>query len=363
MASPTEEPVQPTNMVADQGSVRPSIELEEFTRAVPRAPDEARAFALADDVWSLVLPLGYIGIRSVNAYLLTLADGLVLVDCGSSLDPGWEALDYAVSQTGHQLSDIRLLVCTHLHMDHAGLAATLAERVGCDLARGPGPDVGHDAFRDRLIPLADRRRRAAREGVPDDELELLIGPLIANDGHYRRARFRRVLSPGERLRGVSCEWEVLPATGHAATQITLFDSRRRWLISADLVADIPMLEYGTTDDPVALHRASLDRTLALEAQCLLPGHGRPLEPATMVRQRLLAARSELDELVGLAAAAIAERPRSGYELSQLIGPDKVDLEWRQAALSIGMCLLEHLELTGRARSALGSDGVRRFAPR
>jgi glyoxylase-like metal-dependent hydrolase (beta-lactamase superfamily II) len=336
------------------------VTLEEFTRPVSRAPDDARAFRLADDLWSLVLPLGYIGIRSVNAYLLTLADGLALIDCGSALDPGWEALSHAVSRTGNDVGDIRLLVCTHLHMDHAGLAATVAERIGCDLARGRGPDAGHDAFRDRLVPLEARRRRAAREGVPDGELEALIGPLIANDGWHERARFQRVLDPGERLAGMAGSWEVVPATGHAAAQITLFESARRWLISADLVTDIPMLEYGTMGDPVALHRASLARILALDAECLLPGHGRPLQPAAMVRRRLLAARSEVDRLVDLASAAIAQSPHSGYEVSQLLDPGNLELEWRQAALSIGMCALEHLELTGRARSVLGHDGVRRF---
>lgn len=330
-------------------------------RPVPRAPEDARAFALAPGVWSLILPLPYPGIRSVNAYLLELAEGVALIDCGSSLKPGWDALRHAVAETGHDVAEIRLLVCTHMHTDHAGLAHTVAARTGCRLARGGGPADGHDAFRNRLAPLDDRRRRAVREGVPATEVETLIGPLIADDGRHTRATFDRVLAPGERLPATGGAWEVIPAQGHAASQIALFEPGRRWLISADLVAQIPMLEYGSMEDPVALHRASLDRVVALEPERLLPGHGRPIEPVSEVRERLLAARDALDQTVERAASAIAQRPRSGYELSELVDPDNRDLVWRQGALSLALCVLEHLEIRGRAASATGADGVRRFA--
>jgi glyoxylase-like metal-dependent hydrolase (beta-lactamase superfamily II) len=335
--------------------------LEEFTSPVSRTADEARAFALGGGAWSLVLPLCYPGIRSVNAYLLALVDGLALVDCGSALDPGWDALCHAVAQTGHELADVRLLICTHLHMDHAGLAHTVRERTGCQLARGAGPPTGHDAFRDITLPLPDRRRAAAREGVPAGEMSTLIGPLIADDGRHVRPDFDRVLHDGERLDSVDADWQVVSAPGHAASQIVLFDAGRRRLISADLVSSVPLLEYGAPDDPVRLQRASLNRAIALDLRMLLPGHGRPIEPASAVRERLLAARDGLDQAVELAAASIAERPRSGYELATLLTPGSEDLEERQSALSLALCLLEHLQAIGRARATI-DDGIRRFAP-
>lgn len=336
--------------------------LEQLTRPLSRSADEARAFTLDDDLWALALPLPYIILRSVNAYLIKLADGLALVDCGSSLPPTWDALNRAVAITGHQLADVNLLICTHLHMDHAGLADTVARRIGCQLARGPGPDNWHDGFRDRRIPLDQRRQRAVGEGVPASELRALVGPLVADDGHQRRPRFDRVLEPGELLVGVGDEWQVVPAQGHAAAQIVLFARRRRWLISADIAIVPPMLEWGSQADPVAAHRESLERMLALGAERLLPGHGRPIEPAVAARKRLLAARDALDESVSRARAAIAAAPCSAYELSELLQPGERDLEWRQSSLSLALCLLEHLEATGGATSMAGDDGVRRFVP-
>jgi glyoxylase-like metal-dependent hydrolase (beta-lactamase superfamily II) len=309
----------------------------------------------------VVLPLAYPGVHSVNAYLLELDDGLTLVDCGSALEPGWDALCHAVGQTGHRAGDIRRLICTHLHMDHAGLAGTLRKRTGCELVRGAGPDAGHDAFRDRWTPLAPRRARAARDGVGPDAATVLIGPLIGGDGERPRPPFDRLLIAGERLAGANGDWEVIAAPGHAGSQIVLWDATRRWLISADLVSPFPLLEYGSHTDPVASAADSLTRVLALGAERLLPGHGRPIEPADAVRAQLRAAADSLDAAVARAAAQIAQRPCSGFELSELLDPGNRDLEWRQSALSLAVCLLEHLEIGGRAEAITGSDGVRRFA--
>jgi glyoxylase-like metal-dependent hydrolase (beta-lactamase superfamily II) len=328
--------------------------------ASPAPGPAARAYELAPDLWSLALPLPYTSVRSVNAYLLETGPGLTLVDCGAAAHPGWELLCDAVAQTGHEITEVRSLVCTHLHADHAGQAERLAEVSGCRLARGAGPANGYDAFRERTVPAEDRRHRAAREGIPAGEVETRTEPPA--DGRRAHATFDQVLEPGDRLRGRGGEWEVVPVQGHAAAQIALFEAGRRWLISADLVAPEPMLEFGWMEDPVEVHRASLDRIAALDPVCLLPGHGRPIQPVEAVRELVGLARGGIDAMVQRAAAAIADRPHSAYELSERLDRDNpVAVEARQSAMSTSMCLLEHLERSGRAISATGADNVRRFA--
>ena len=62
----------------------------------------------------------------VNAYLLETDDGVLLVDAG------WpnrtEAIFNAVQESGHNPADIRNLVLTHGHIDHAGSAAEVRWR-------------------------------------------------------------------------------------------------------------------------------------------------------------------------------------------------------------------------------------------
>ncbi|WP_034383854.1 MBL fold metallo-hydrolase [Deinococcus sp. YIM 77859] len=63
----------------------------------------------------------------IAAYVLDTGDGLAVVDVG----PGstLPALEEGLSQLGAALSDVRHVLLTHIHLDHAGAAGRVAERV------------------------------------------------------------------------------------------------------------------------------------------------------------------------------------------------------------------------------------------
>jgi glyoxylase-like metal-dependent hydrolase (beta-lactamase superfamily II) len=62
--------------------------------------------------------------RSVGCYLLETEDGLALFDCGPS--PCLLQLERALGERGVQLEDVRHLLLSHIHLDHAGAAGVLA---------------------------------------------------------------------------------------------------------------------------------------------------------------------------------------------------------------------------------------------
>jgi hypothetical protein len=104
----------------------------------------------------------------------------------------------------------------------------------------------------------------------------------------------------------------------------------------------------------------VDRALALGAERLLPGHGRPVDGAGVVRERLTAARATAVDLVRVAREALADGECTAYEVSLHLDGDDPHLDWRQSALSIAVCTLEHLLITGDVVASVGSDGVRRW---
>ncbi len=80
-------------------------------------------------------------------------------------------LELALAQAGFAITDVRLVVCTHAHVDHCGLAAPITEAAGCELWIHPA--WGHIR---RLIDdpdaALDRRLEVARlSGVPGWALE------------------------------------------------------------------------------------------------------------------------------------------------------------------------------------------------
>ena len=324
-----------------------------------RRATDARASKLADGFWCLRLPLRFIAPRSVNAYLISLADGYCLVDCGTSLEPGWSALEYGLGLAGASPDQLSLLVCTHLHADHAGLAAEIVARTGCQFARGAGPETSDHRLRDPHVPLAERRRSGLHEGIPESELDEWVDPAPEDDLDYPHVVPDRILAAGDEIDSRPGAWTVVPAPGHSPTQIVLHNRDRRWLISADLAYDAgePFFEYGATPDPYADHIASIDRALELDAAVAFPGHGRVVESP---RHRLLVARAAALSSRSRVLDALSEQPKTAYELAlELLGP-RDDPGERQSMLSVVLCLGEHLEGHGFARSECGPDGIRRF---
>ena len=314
---------------------------------------------MADGLWCLRLPLRFVAPRSVNAYLIALCDGYCLVDCGTSLEPGWSALEYALDLAGTAPEHVSLLVCTHLHADHAGLAAAIVARTGCEFARRAGPQTSDHCLRDPHVPLDERRRRGLREGIPESELDEWVDPAPEDDLRYPRVVPDRILAAGDQIESRVGTWTVVPAPGHSPAQIVLHNDDRRWLISADLAYDVgePFFEYGATPDPYADHIASIDQALELDAALAFPGHGRVVESP---RRRLLVARAAAVESRARMLDALSEQPKTAYQLAlELLGP-RDDPGERQSMISVVLCLGEHLEEHGFARSEIGPDGLRRF---
>src|SRR5215217_2880202 len=83
------------------------------------------------DPVAIPLPLADIG--SVNAWLLP-GDPVTLIDAGPRDDGALAALEAGLRREGLRVEDIELLLATHHHLDHVGLAATIQRRSGASVA-------------------------------------------------------------------------------------------------------------------------------------------------------------------------------------------------------------------------------------
>src|SRR6266567_1430309 len=64
--------------------------------------------------------------QAVGVYLLDTPDGPALFDCGpASTLP---ALENGLAREGLKLTDLRHLLLSHIHLDHAGAAGTIVRR-------------------------------------------------------------------------------------------------------------------------------------------------------------------------------------------------------------------------------------------
>ena len=282
----------------------------------------------ADDLgglWSLRLPLAYPRTRSVNVFLL---DRHTLLDCGSAVGAGIAALERALELAGARLQDIRTLVLSHLHADHASLAGAFVERTGCELLRFEGPDTNIDRLREPTIDRAERAALARVHGIPERDLEVMIDFPLADDGLQPRPPADALLRPGDTIAG----WQVIPATGHSPNQVALWDGTR--VIGADAAYPglVPYLEWGHTPDPIAEYEATLDRLEELSPALYLSGHGPPDDDPP---GRFASARAAVAEMQRAVAAA---GDGNAWEITCRLTGDDPDPEPRQTWMSRVLCV-------------------------
>lgn len=244
-------------------------------------PAAAGAREVVPGLWRLRLPMAWDDIDHANAYAIDGPDGVVLFDCGTAGHAtNADALDRAFAAAGLAVEQVTLLVGTHAHSDHIGLAAAVIERSGCAFWMQPDSGALYDGRRDPAGIARIRGQGARRSGVPEqlwpafeDTDEEAIAILVDVDPD-------RELRDGDLVPSGLGDWRAVAAPGHAPSQLCFWSAEHRILIAGDVVCAVfaPWFDYGYTPDPYAEWLASLDRIERLGPTTLmLPGHGRPIE--------------------------------------------------------------------------------------
>ncbi len=304
----------------------------------------------------------------VNLYLLD-DDPLTLVDAGPNSGQALDELEQGLAGLGHTIEDIGLLVLTHQHMDHIGLAGIIARRSGADVAALDLVAPYLERYSEDM-ELDDRfaARMMLRHGIPDDVVHALRAVSASYRAWGASVKVTRPLAAGATLVLRDRRLEVLHRPGHSPSDTVFWDAERRILIGGDhLIAHIssnPLLTrpLGTelTDEtvrPRALvdYIDSLRATRAMDAGLVLAGHGEPITAhASLIDERLRLH----DRRAGKILTLITDRPLSAYELAQALWGN---VAVTQAYLTLSE-VLGHVDLLladGRAHE-LVADGVVRF---
>jgi len=143
--------------------------------------------------------------RVIATAILSGNDGITLVDPGpTSCLP---ALEAGLRHRGLTLRDVRSLLLTHIHLDHAGAAGTIAERV---------PDVRvyvHERGAPHMIDPAKLLASATR--LYGDQMDRLWGAFLPVP-----AERMVVLTGGERLELAGTAIRVAYTPGHAKHHVS-----------------------------------------------------------------------------------------------------------------------------------------------
>jgi glyoxylase-like metal-dependent hydrolase (beta-lactamase superfamily II) len=155
-----------------------------------RAPDPLDLHHLGDE-------------RVIGVYLLETEDGPALQDCGpSTCIP---SLKERLAERGLALTDLRHLLLSHIHLDHAGAAGVLVRE-------HPGLQVHVSEIGAPHVVDPSRLEASARR-LYEDEFDVLWGELAP-------VPEQNVHVVGETVLGLDC----FPSPGHAAHHVCYLDA-------------------------------------------------------------------------------------------------------------------------------------------
>ena len=200
----------------------------------------------------VVGPIYYVGTEGIASYLIKTGDGLILLDGG--LAESVPDLERNIVSLGFHLSDVKLLIATHAHWDHAAGLAALKRDTGAAFAAS----------------AADRQ--AYETGIPPSEISYGVTP-------FAPIKVDRTLTDGQpiTLGGVAMTPVITPGHTPGCTSWTVRVPDAARVLDVVFPCSITVAGnklVGNKGYPaiVADFRRTFARTREMPADIVLPAH-------------------------------------------------------------------------------------------
>lgn len=202
-----------------------------------------------------------------STYLAVYPDKLLLLD-GCCRPDVPMVLDYIQTTLQRPLSDLKVVMVTHMHPDHAGGASKLRRATGCHIVSADKPEQWYSGIGGQLMHLIDTSLAhyvAKRQNRP---FKILWYPALLHPD--------MTVQDGDGIPRFA-DWQVLETPGHTDRDLSLFHLPSRQVYTADLIIKLhhkfvaPFPIY----DPKA-YISSLQKIKDLQPSNVLMAHGREL---------------------------------------------------------------------------------------
>jgi glyoxylase-like metal-dependent hydrolase (beta-lactamase superfamily II) len=305
----------------------------------------------------------------VNLWLLR-GEPLTLLDTGPSNEQAFATVEEQLGALGLAVADVELILVTHHHLDHSGLAARIKEVSGAQIAAHRGTARWGLEYHRRT---AEERKFTldlmAAHGVPAELIDATepFYEYIAREG--TEFETDRVLLDGETIEAGGRTLRVVFRPGHSTTDTLYVDDLSQDAFVGDhLLAKITTgAELGPTELPGDERRralleylSNLRATAAMDLRRCYTGHGPTIDDhRALIQERVGFHNDRLDRIAGLVGGGAT----TAYEIAQWLWSEEVARTQTVLAIWEVVGHLDILVNRGTVLEQVDDHGCHRFRPR
>jgi len=228
-------------------------------------------------------------------YLVEYSDKLLLLDgcCRADIDV---LKDFILNTLQRPLQDLKVIVVTHMHPDHAGAAHRLRTLTGAKIVSANKIDSWYKNFNGVLLHIIDI------------VLALYVAKRINKP--LKNLWYPRKLEPDYKLNDGDLipffnEWQVLETPGHTDRDLSVYHADTKQIYVADLTVKLKKKYI----PPFPLfhpkkYKASLAKVKALDPSAIYLAHGGKVKPSLEDYEKLLILAPDLPQTPWRAKAKI-----------------------------------------------------------
>jgi len=284
-------------------------------------------------------------LNHVNCFMSEGESGWTIIDTGLNNAYTTELWNEKIS--GKEISD---LFITHYHPDHFGHSGILQQKTGARVSMSKiDADASREYWSDAYIESISAQFIAA--GISVEQAEEM---------KRHSADFRGFIVPsekvdhyfieGEKVPIGNYEYEVIFTPGHSAGMVCFYNAEKNVLLSADHI--LPRITpnisswYNNDDNPLKSYMDSLNSMKRLNADFVIPSHGKPFHGAN---ERIDEIIKHHDERLAETMSILVKGKSSVYDVFEQLFKFKLTVHELEFAVGETQAHLEYLRLSGECK--------------
>ncbi len=291
---------------------------------------KTRIQEVAENIYEFQVPLPF-KLKEINLYLVKAEDGCLLIDTGTNTPATAEALQANLAHIGVTFADLRYVVITHFHSDHAGLAGLIQQHADAAIMMHADSKRFLGSWSDEegqgpVLMAPDTFFR--QHGLPQPTIDVF---------RSMRHRFQTLTLPFQVTDTVEDDdviqvggndFHVVFTPGHAIGHICVYCPQLNLAFTGDHILQriTPNISISSDQHPLHLNERynplsdfflSLEKTRQLGFALGLPSHGALItDPAGRIDELL----AHHDQRLQVMMEALDDGPQTAYAISRYAFP-------------------------------------------